>query len=242
MSMENLESSIHYSTLSTMTKYQIITQLWDLAQPFTEFRDGQSTCDEYFRYYSKQCRLASHDGEQNIYVKTHQDIADIVHQIKQPISREVIRGNLRAKLGLTLHDTEEMLNNTIDLAVRLLLMIEIGGFQYGLSSAISLRWMGGTLKGFVREWFNQPRILGCEPVKLSKIFNARNLQRIAGIQITWTSNLADHLRMRDDDTRVAIFHYASFLEYQRSRYATFMKLFEYTCLNCGRYNSADIKN
>ena len=65
---------------------------------------------------------------------------------------------------------------------------------------------------------------------------------IAGIQITWTSNLADHLQMRDDDTRVANFNYASFLEYQRSRYATSMKLFEYACLKCRRYNSANMKN
>jgi hypothetical protein len=54
------------------------------------------------------------------------------------------------------------------------------------------------------------------PVKLSKIFNACNLQRISGIRVAWTSNLADHLSMRDDDTRVVIFHHATFLEYHRT--------------------------
>jgi hypothetical protein len=212
-----------------MTKYQIIKKMWGSAQSFTQFRDSQSTCDEYFRYYSEQCRLALHDSDQNICVKTHQDIADIVHQIKQPLRRETIRENLKTRLAMTSHGTEEIINNSIDLAVRLLLMIEIGGFQYGISSHTSLTWVDGTLKGLLQERFNQLCILGSERVKLSKIFNARNLERIAGIQITWTSNLADHLRMRDDDTRVSVFHYASFLEYQKSRYDTFKKTFEYTC-------------
>jgi hypothetical protein len=53
-----------------------------------------------------------------------------------------------------------------------------------------------------------------EHVKLEKLFNAYNLSRIARIEVVWTSNLADHLRMQDDDTRVAIFQHAFFLENQ----------------------------
>jgi hypothetical protein len=55
-----------------------------------------------------------------------------------------------------------------------------------------------------------------ESVKLEKIFNARNLEHIAGIKVRWTSNLADHLRMRDDDTAVELFHYASFLRFHQT--------------------------
>jgi len=51
-------------------------------------------------------------------------------------------------------------------------------------------------------------------VKLEKIFNARNLGRIAGIEIEWTKNLADHLRLIDEDRKVAIFHHATYLECQ----------------------------
>jgi len=54
-------------------------------------------------------------------------------------------------------------------------------------------------------------------VKLEKIFNAMNLEHIAGIEVRWTSNLADHLRMRDDDKAVEIFHYATFLRLHQSR-------------------------
>jgi hypothetical protein len=55
-------------------------------------------------------------------------------------------------------------------------------------------------------------------IKLEKQFNALNLQRIGGIRISWTDNLADHLRMMDDDKTVAVFYHASFLEYQKQKY------------------------
>jgi len=58
---------------------------------------------------------------------------------------------------------------------------------------------------------------GQENISLERKFNARNLGRIAGIQIAWTKNMADHLRLIDDENKVLIFHYASFLELQRDR-------------------------
>lgn len=35
---------------------------------------------------------------------------------------------------------------------------------------------------------------------------------MAGMCVTWTDNLADHLSLRDDDTRILIFHHATFLQ------------------------------
>lgn len=54
-----------------------------------------------------------------------------------------------------------------------------------------------------------------ERVKLEKIFNAKNLGQIAGIDIIWTDNIADHLRVSDEDQKVALFHHVCFLEYQK---------------------------
>jgi len=50
---------------------------------------------------------------------------------------------------------------------------------------------------------------------MNKIFTARNIDRIGGIRIRWTNNLADHLRLSDDDGAVFIFHHASFLKFQQ---------------------------
>ena len=47
---------------------------------------------------------------------------------------------------------------------------------------------------------------------IARAENQANLEKIAGIQVRWTSNLADHLALRDDDKKVMLFHQASFLE------------------------------
>ena len=93
-------------------------------------------------------------------------------------------------------------------------MITIGNFEYGFSSRPDLEWTNGSLKDFVHDYFNGAIEVGYEKVKFEKSFNARNLNRIDGIEIIWTDNLADHLKMIGDDTQVAIFHYASFLKHQ----------------------------
>ncbi|KAH8787220.1 hypothetical protein BGZ57DRAFT_736592, partial [Hyaloscypha finlandica] len=52
-------------------------------------------------------------------------------------------------------------------------------------------------------------------VKLERLFTARNIERLADIQVIWTSNLADHLQLEDDDTKVRLFSHTSFLELHR---------------------------
>jgi hypothetical protein len=94
-------------------------------------------------------------------------------------------------------------------------MMDIGILQYGFSGRTQLIWSQGPLRGFIGSYFNTP-VTFKQDIKLEKIFNARGLCRIAGINIIWTNNLADHLLITDDeDKKVAIFHHASFLKYQR---------------------------
>lgn len=60
-----------------------------------------------------------------------------------------------------------------------------------------------------------PLKLTDEIVKLPRtIFNAKNVAKIAGIEVCWTSNLADHLLMLDDESKVTLFHHASILKLQ----------------------------
>jgi len=92
-------------------------------------------------------------------------------------------------------------------------MINIGDFQKILMPGRPISWSQGSLQNLITSIFCEKNVLK-ERVKLEKLFNAHNLSRIAGIQIVWTSNLADHLRMQDDDTRVAVFHHVFFLENQ----------------------------
>lgn len=75
------------------------------------------------------------------------------------------------------------------------------------------------LREFISSVFPQSPVL-LDEVKLERLFNARNLERVAGIQVIWTSNIADHLQLEDDDTSVRLFSHASFLELHRYWYVS----------------------
>ncbi|KAK0752898.1 hypothetical protein B0T18DRAFT_312886 [Schizothecium vesticola] len=77
-----------------------------------------------------------------------------------------------------------------------------------------LEWRDGSLGDFVRVYFSPVPVLGHERIKFEKTFNALSLNRIAGLEIQWTDNLADHLRLVNDDQAVRVFHHATFLRNQ----------------------------
>lgn len=131
-------------------------------------------------------------------------------------SKETIKARLSSKLADPKPVNEDELpESSIDLTARLVYMMDIGALRYGFSGRIGLLWRQGSLKDFVHDHFNVPVMLDHD-VKLEKMFNARNLGRTAGIQIVWTDNLADHLRViYEGEKTVAIFHHASFLKCQQ---------------------------
>ncbi|KAL8669840.1 MAG: hypothetical protein Q9168_005592 [Polycauliona sp. 1 TL-2023] len=57
--------------------------------------------------------------------------------------------------------------------------------------------------------FPSPAFL--DTVKLPQSFTASNLEKVGGIRVLWTNNLADHLLLRDDDTKIMLFHHVSAL-------------------------------
>ncbi|KAH6677287.1 hypothetical protein B0J14DRAFT_615536 [Halenospora varia] len=84
-------------------------------------------------------------------------------------------------------------------------MVDLGGLRNGIRTGQTNRnWDGRSLRDFVGKLFPNTKELSDE-VKLKKLFNAYHLQRFASIQIIWTSNLADHLQLEDDDTSAKIF-------------------------------------
>lgn len=90
-------------------------------------------------------------------------------------------------------------------------MIDVGELRQGLKIGQTARsWTGGDLRDFVKTTFEEKQLL--DEQRFEKLFNARNIDRIAGIRIIWTCNLADHLRLEEDDTILRVFSHASFLE------------------------------
>ncbi|KAL2008720.1 hypothetical protein VTN00DRAFT_6914 [Thermoascus crustaceus] len=168
------------------------------------------TLKSYFEYYTSQSDIALHDCGRHVSVRTHQDIIEISDYLRQGLTRDAIeqRLHLRPQVSKAIASQERALDASINLSVRLLLMLEIGCIQNTFSGYKALTWECGSLQEFVSNLFGHPQ----KSVKLEKIFIARNLWRIACIDRAWMNNLADHLRMLEHDTKVAIFHHASFLQ------------------------------
>ncbi len=93
-------------------------------------------------------------------------------------------------------------------------MLKIGVLKHQAVPRRCLTCRGGSLSDFIETRFNQPQVLSYHQVKLPKNFNAWSINVIGGLQIDFTDNLGDHLLLVDDDTRVLVFHHASFLECQ----------------------------
>jgi hypothetical protein len=185
----------------------------------TKWRGPQSQCIlDILQQGNKECSKALHNGGRHVAMRTHSDIADCVRKLNDGMLRGDLKEILRSKLTAFHANEDEMLENSINLAASLVLMMSFCGYSYGFSGRSQLRWDQDSLRSFVLSYFEPGSDLTKQNVKLDKIFIARNLSRIVGLEIIWTDNLVDHLRMTDDDRRVHIFHHASFLEVQRRRW------------------------
>jgi hypothetical protein len=202
--------------LSSKAKPMILNTLFDCS--LDEYHHRLLQYESYLSYYQTLVEISRPYS----ITKTHLDIVKIVKLLKDPdATRTSVENALRGRLlPHELQDSAEIIVDSINLGIRLLLMISTRDFRrIGHSMVVSgetkLDWIDGNMKAFVDSHF-KPETTMNENVKLEKIFNARNLERIAGIEIRWTNNLVDHLRMRDDDTAVEIFHYASFLRFHHN--------------------------
>jgi hypothetical protein len=219
---DSLDSSIQLSPISVDTKCEILKNLCNLALTPHQFYNNDSDYEIYFTYYTDQCSLALHDGGRHILLRTHRDVIDIASYIKGSLSCESIVQILYSKFPTTSSSNKEVLvNASIDLTARLLLMMDFGCPEYGFTHQTQIKWMTKSLNETVKEYFSTSsgfsHGLHQESVSLERVFSARNLERIAGIQIEWTTNLADHLRLTDEEDKISVFHYASFLECQLQR-------------------------
>lgn len=212
-----LDTSVLDATITEPTKSALERAFWNFEGAQLDLSDV--SLDRYWAFYQSECAKALHEGGQHISIRTHQDIAECVQMLRSGQERQVVKDHLRSKLT-TLHANEdEILENSIDLAASVLVMISFCSYSYGFSGRRWLNWNNGSsLHTFLRDFFHDSHTGATkENAKLEKIFTAHNLTRIAGLEVVWTDNMLDHLRLTDDDQRVHIFHHASFLEVQKQR-------------------------
>jgi len=160
----------------------------------------------YFGYYQDQCVTWLCD--RFFQSKTHRKLIDKARKIAS-LDAQQMQALLRPQ-----EDNEEE-RSWMFLAVRVLTMVDVGGLRNGIKlGQVSRNWTSGSLRDFMKSTFPRTKELS-DHVKLERLFTARNIERVADIQVIWTSNLADHLQLEDDDTKVRLFSHASFLELHR---------------------------
>ncbi|KPM35589.1 hypothetical protein AK830_g10978 [Neonectria ditissima] len=113
------------------------------------------------------------------------------------------------------NEVQEAYENSLELAARLLLMLRIGKVNNQFLHRRCLLWEDGSLRDFVASYFAEAPKMNTHDVKLPKSFNGWSLESIGGIQITFTDNVTDHLLLTDDDSKVFVFSYVTFLEWHR---------------------------
>jgi hypothetical protein len=149
--MSSLDSSLLDIPISTTTKDSIARHLWGTNTTQQQLNPTSLDLRAYWFYYSEECSHALHDAGRHISARTHRNILNIAHQFKGPILREDLRWSLKPALSNPSSCNEdEVLDSSIDLAARLLLMLDFGNLQYGFSGHSQLDWNKGTFKDFIQ--------------------------------------------------------------------------------------------
>lgn len=164
----------------------------------------------YFQYYTEQCRFAAQSY--GLPVKTHQDLINIAADILKGLSLGEVKAMIAERCSQSFQSySEDNFHASIYLAVRLIYMLDVGDFRNAFSGRKKLVWRNGPIKTFIEDIFSRGIHLEHDRIKLGSVFNVSNIVRIAGFKIELTTNLADHLLLRDADRTLTIFHHASYL-------------------------------
>ncbi|KAL8969928.1 MAG: hypothetical protein Q9197_004090 [Variospora fuerteventurae] len=149
---------------------------------------------------------------------TYRRLVDIIELLRTP-------GASRAEVKRVVSDRFTVrlpISPLIDLAASLLSLVFVSGPVAAISYDDPVIWDDTMILGrpmqsgqvsLIETIFRRPPS-GTDSVKLPQSFTAAHLEKIGGIQIRWTHNLADHLLLRDDDTRLMLYHHVSVLQLQ----------------------------
>jgi hypothetical protein len=116
-------------------------------------------------------------------------------------------------------------------------MLDVGEFQNAYSGRKKLLWVEGSLNEFVQETLTQATSLDHDMIRFDSAFKVCNMVRIAGFRVELTCNLSDHLRLRDIDKTVTVFHHASFLMAHRQSVYPYSSFLLMITLLTARYHN-----
>lgn len=162
----------------------------------------------YFDYYWAQWEVYVNPSWHGVL--GFRDVVEVLELLRADATREDILTALRLKLKTPLET--ENLDGFVNLAARLLLMLEVGVLKGEINPRRYLTWTGGSIKTVIGPRFKRAHSPERGLKTLPKSFDAWSIHSVAGIKIHFTDNLMDHLLLINGDTEVLVFHHASFLE------------------------------
>ena len=179
-----------------------------------QWRDN--SLEAFFSRYNLLCNLAaSHD--RIIESITHWHFALIVILVKGNPSdvRHQVLSQIPGSQPMDgdRHGWDPHLSATLlDLAAGVWSMLSIGTFPGDISYDEPIHWEENESLADVIGKCLPSKPGSQDLVKLPQTFTAAHLEQIGGIDVIWTSNLADHLLLKDDDTKLMLFHQVSVLQ------------------------------
>jgi hypothetical protein len=215
----SFNESLH-KPVTSEAEVEIIRRLWpdSSTRPHKQCHDWSA----YFMFYTRECRTGLGDECRRLCVKNHRDILQVAQLLKDEPTKEALGSELRQ--SFTPHpafdDEDNLVDGSIKIAARLFAIVNVRSLPYEISGQLSIPWSDGSLHNAVHDYFNTPPDSDTENVVLGSETTAPNIDRVAKIEIVWTNNLVDHLRLVEKDKKVYVFHHVSFLkhmkEFQRS--------------------------
>jgi hypothetical protein len=211
---DSLQDSLSYLStqhLIPLVKASILQSFFSNPPPVLSQTKQQ---DAYFEHFEREVPLAlcDHRGEDLSGLRFCHVIA-IKEMMFEGQERREMESYLRGQGVGELVGVGEV----VDLVARLWLMVENGRPRLRQRET-TLGWEEGSVAEALQDHFHQKPFFkefsvgNPKKVSLDDSFTAKNINE-RGIRIVWTTNLLEHLRL-DGDT-VAIFHHASFLNYQK---------------------------
>ena len=176
--------------------------------------------EAFFSRYSLLCNLATNTNRA-IESITHWQFAKIVIVVKDNPSEP--RHKIISRIpGSQQFDWEQrgwdshLAATVLDLAAGVWSMLSIGRFPGDVSYDEPIFWEDKESLGEVIRKYLPSKPESQDMVKLPQTFTAAYLEQIGGIEVIWTSNLADHLLLKDDDTKLMLFHQVSTLQLHKA--------------------------
>ena len=181
----SLDSPVDQAPNSNICWSEIVNSLWSNQFTAGDIRAQRSQLSFLFNYYADQGSYAGMDSGGHLVARTHRTATEIVAQVLAGNARALITQTLEQRLPAPRPaNADEQIANSIDLATRLLSMVQVGDpSHYALTRCDRLLWEQGSIQSFMDNLFQPQVALATDRTKLENLFNARNLERISGLEI-----------------------------------------------------------